>query len=284
MKYIVTGGAGFIGSNLVDALVEQGHKVYVWDNFCTGKAENLNHNINNISVEWLDISQTIPDIFSEGIDAIFHLAAEARIQPSFKKPLYTHNSNVTGTVHVLELARINNCKVIYAGTSSLYHDLYANPYTFTKGLAEQYCQLYNKIYGVPVAIARFFNVYGPRQIEDGDYATVIGIFEKQKRNNQPLTVTGTGEKRRDFTHVKDIVSGLIAMSKDNWNCEIFNLGSGTNYSINEVAQMFNHPITYLPNRPGEAETTLADISFSKEKLGWEPTQSLRNYIESIKWN
>ena len=286
MKYLVTGGAGFIGSNLVDQLIQQGHEICVWDNLSTGKQENVN---NKAWFSQYDIKNVNPStraesefcIYQYKFDAIFHLAAEARIQPSFLRPLGVHNSNTTATVNILELARLIKTKVIFAGTSSLYHDLYANPYTFTKGIAEQYCEMYNKIYNVPVAIARFFNVYGPRQIEEGAYSTVVGVFERQKRTGVPLTITGDGEKRRDFTHVNDIVSGLIAMSQDSWNCEIFNLGSGVNYSINELAQMFSHPFEYIPERPGEAQTTLADISFTKDKLNWEPRHCLRKYIESL---
>jgi UDP-glucose 4-epimerase len=163
----------------------------------------------------------------------------------------------------------------------VYHDKFANPYSFTKQLAEDYGTLYNRVYGVPVAIARFFNVYGPRQLEEGAYATVVGIFERQKRNGENLTVTGDGEKRRDFTHVDDIVSGLIAMSEEDWNAEIFNLGTGTNHSINEVAKMFDHPIEYIPARPGEAQTTLADIHNSKAMLGWRPKKSLKEYVDDL---
>ena len=276
-KYLVTGGAGFIGSHLVDRLVKSGHEVLVWDNLSTGKAENVNPLAHLVR---LDVSKRNLQFFIDrGFDTVFHLAALPRIQPSFDSPVETHQSNVDSMVYALEHARQFGCKVIFAGSSSIYHDQYANPYTFTKVLCEQYCEMYNKIYKVPVAIARFFNVYGPRQIEEGAYATVVGVFEKQKRKNVPLTITGTGEKRRDFTHVNDIVSGLVAMSKDRWNAEVFNLGSGRNHSINELAAMFNHPTTYIPNRPGEATDTLADIAYSMEKLGWEPKHQLEEYVK-----
>jgi len=274
MKYLVTGGAGFIGSNLVDRLIENGHEVVVWDNYSTGKKENENPKVAYINENIISCEYRV----ANGYDAIFHLAAEARIQPSFEHPLLTHNSNVTGTIHVLEQARKNNCRLIYAGSSSVYHDQYANPYSFTKMKAEEYCTLYNKIFNVPISIARFFNVYGPRQLEEGTYATVIGVFEKQRREGKPLTVTGDGEKRRDFTHVDDIVSGLIAMSKQDWNAEVFNLGTGINHSINELADMFQCPYVHIPERPGEATTTLADIQFSKESLGWSPERSLQEYV------
>jgi len=159
--------------------------------------------------------------------------------------------------------------------------MYANPYSFSKRLAEHYCMLYSRVYAVPTVIARFFNVYGSRQIEDGAYATVIGVFERQKREGLALTVTGAGEQRRDFTHVDDIVSGLIAMSKNKWEATIFDLGTGINYSINEVAKMFDQPIEYVSKRPGEAEVTLADITQSKKLLRWAPTHSLRAYVEKV---
>ena len=280
MNYLVTGGAGFIGSHLVDRLIDEGHKVFCLDNFVTGKLENLNSKAEFIFYK-------VEDLVADGgwgatnFDAIFHCAALARIQPSFDYPVKTHEANVNGTLAVLEFARQKKIKVIYAGTSSMYHCPYANPYTFTKGVGEQYCTLYNKVFDVPVAIGRFFNVYGPRQLEEGAYATVIGIFEKQWREGRPLTITGDGEKRRDFTHVSDIVSGLVAMSKDEWNCDIFNLGTGRNHSINELAALFKHETTYIPERPGEAQTTLADISFTQEKLGWAPQVSLEDYIDGV---
>lgn len=287
MKYLVTGGAGFIGSTLVDQLLEEGHEVTVLDNVSTGKWENLPSH-DKLKIDQDDVSNTYNNQIAKSwekttkkFDVIFHLAAEARIQPSFEKPVLTHNSNVTGTVGILELCRKHKARFVYAGSSSVYHDKFANPYTFTKQLAEDYGTLYNRVYDVPVAIARFFNVYGPRQLEEGAYATVLGVFERQKRNDEPLTVTGDGEKRRDFTHVDDIVSGLIAMSKDDWNADIFNLGTGTNHSINEVAEMFDHPITYIAERPGEAQTTLADIQESKSKLGWEPKKCLKEYVDGL---
>lgn len=271
MKYLVTGGSGFIGSHLVDKLVRQGHKVVIWDNYSTGKKKNENPKALYYNIDVAGIS---PDFHNIKYEAIFHLAGEARIQPSFKNPALTHDSNVTGTLKILEVAKRHCTKVIYAGSSSVYHDQYANPYSFTKMKAEEYCTLYNKVYEVPVAIARFFNVYGPRQLEEGAYATVIGIFERQRREKVPLTITGDGEQRRDFTHVEDIVDGLIAMSKDEWRANIFNLGTGTNHSINELAAMFQCPVKHIPSRPGEAQDTLADISFSMSHLNWKPKHSL----------
>jgi nucleoside-diphosphate-sugar epimerase len=280
MNYIVTGGLGFIGSNLVDDLINRGHQVLIYDDLSTGKMEYLNPKAILIPCRVEEIKQWIT---KEPVDAIFHLAAQSRIQPSFSDPYLTHCSNVSATANVLEFARKVRTKVIFAGTSCAYHDAMANPYAFTKNIGEQYCRLYADLYGVSVVIARFFNVYGPRQMEEGTHSTVVGIFERQKRNNMPLTITGTGEKRRDFIHVKDIVSGLIAMalSTETWHGEAFNLGSGINFSIKEVAEMFKHPIQYIPDRPGEAQITLADIELTKDALGWEPIMSLKDYINSV---
>lgn len=284
MSILVTGGAGFIGSNLVDKLVSMGEDVTVFDSYSTGKTENENPQAHYFKKDVADLTTDLTGISETligGFKTIFHLAAEARIQPSFHKPLETHRSNVTGTARVLELARKYGSRIIYAGSSSVYHDPYANPYSFTKFKAEEYCTLYNKVYDVPVAIARFFNVYGPRQLTEGAYATVIGIFERQKAAVEPLTITGDGEQRRDFTHVSDIVDGLIAMSTKDWNSDIFNLGTGTNYSINELAGLFKHATKYIPKRRGEARTTLADIKISQDLLGWSPKHTLEDYVNGL---
>lgn len=282
MKSIVTGSLGFIGSNLVDKLIEEGHEVLGLDNISTGSLHYLNKKAKFLNLDIRDNyleNKTIKDFNPE---VIFHLAAQSRVQPSFKTPKFSLETNSQGTVNILELARLIGSRVVYAGSSAFYFDPYANPYVYSKWIGEEHCKLYNKLYNVPVAIARFFNVFGNRMTSHGENAAVLGIFERQKINNEELTVTGTGEKRRDFCHVEDICSGLIAMSKDNWNCEIFNLGSGINYSINEVARMFNPiGIKYLPNCPGEALETLADISFTTEKLGWTPKHNLKDYINEF---
>jgi len=293
-KCLVTGGAGFVGSNLVDYLIEQGDEVDIIDDLSTGKLNNIHPKAKLIYKMNLKSFRYSSDFEKpRDYDVIFHLAAQSRIQPSFSDPATTHDSNVTGTMCILEYARkcsdfrleqlkkIQRTRVVYAGSSTFYFDVMANPYAFCKHIGEEYCRMYNSVYKIPAAIARFFNVYGPRQLEEGTFATVIGIFEKQKKLGEPLTITGDGEQRRDFTHVLDIVKGLVAMSNDDWNGESFPLGTGTNYSINEVARMFRHEYTYLPKRPGEAEDTKADISYTTEKLGWTPTMSLEAYIATL---
>lgn len=293
MRAIVTGGLGFIGSNLVDRLVEQGHEVWAFDNLVGGRWENTNpksftyhidiREINDPDPSHQDIPYVAGECWGDGkVDAVFHLAALARIQPSFSRPYETLSVNCTGTVSVLEFARATGAKVIYAGSSSFYADPHKNPYAHSKWIGEEHCKMYNKVYGVSTSIARFFNVYGKRHVREGDNACLLGIFERQKMAGQPLTVTGTGEKRRDFTHVDDICDGLIAMSKGDWNGEVFNLGRGKNYSINEVAAMFKpEKVEYIADRPGEAWSTLADLAFTKEKLGWEPKNNLPDYVESF---
>lgn len=287
-KYLVTGGAGFIGSTLVDRLVEEEDcEVTVWDNLSSGKKENLN---SKAKFHLVDIHKIRPEKYKNQFDAIFHLAGTSRIQPSFDDPVGTHSSNVTGTIKILEIARLSNlpfAKIIYAGSSSFYYDTHANPYACTKWMGEEYCKLYSTNFRVPTAIARFFNVYGPRQIDKGAYATVIGIFEREKREgSSSLPIAGLGEhmgyQRRDFIHVDDIVSGLIAMKKEYWYGEIFDLGTGKNHAIMDIAKMFNpSSIRYVRQKPGEAKDTLADISYTKEKLDWEPTQHLEDYIKNF---
>lgn len=279
MRCLVTGGAGFVGSHLVDQLVADGHEVTVWDAYTTGKKGNENPKARYYDIP---VERICPEHHTaQPHDVIFHLAGEARIQPSFLNPVKVHEANVTGTVKMLEVARHQKARFVYAGSSSVLHDPFANPYSFSKMMSEWYCTLYHKVYGVSAAIARFFNVYGPRQLEDGPYATVIGIFEKQFREGRPLTITGDGEQRRDFTHVSDIVDGLVGMSQFDCDAEVFCLGTGKNYSINEVAALFKHPTVYIDKRPGEAPATFALIGRSKAKFGYCPKYHLQDYIEGV---
>lgn len=278
MKFLVTGGAGFIGSNLVDLLIGQGHLVEVWDNLSTGKEENINQ---NAFLRVVDISEDIDEMYLNNWDTIFHLAALPSIQDSLHNPEITNKVNVNGTVNILEVARKTGSKVIYAGSSSVYFDPLANPYAFTKFVGEEYCRMYNKIWKVPVAITRFFNVYGKRHNRRAKYATVIASFEEQMIQNNLLKIYGDGSKRRDFTHVEDIVIGLYLASSKEWNGDIFNFGKGKNYSIKELAHMFTDDknIKYLSERKGEAQETLANIFETKGKLGWIPQRDLTIYVE-----
>ena len=279
-RALVTGGLGFVGSHLVDLLVERGHHVTVIDNLCT---ESSSRSYMRPEVEyWIDDVRNLDKqkYAGQGFHYVFHLAALARIQPSFADPLGYISSDVMGTAHVLEYARKCGAKrLVYAGSSSAYGGPMLNPYAWAKYTGEQACELYSEVYGLSTVVARFFNVYGSRQPLTGDWATVVGVFEGQSAKGQPLTVTGDGEQRRDFTHVADIVGGLYALSQEGPRSgEIYNLGTGKNHSINELAEMFGGPISYIPARPGEARTTLADISRTTEATGWKPKFSIEDYI------
>jgi UDP-glucose 4-epimerase len=283
MKILVTGGAGFVGTNLLKSLQIQkpNAELYSIDNYSTGYKEN---EIDGVKYQEADIhTEEATEIINYiEPDIIYHLAALARIQPSFKFPISTFDSNMLGTQRVLEYARQNKTPVIYAGSSSTHGGVHKNPYTFSKWVGEELCKLYSKVYDVPTIITRFYNVYGDHMIPGkSPYSTVIQIFNEQFKNNQPLTVTGTGEKRRDFTHVLDICDALISCSDHpELKAEFFELGRGKNYSINEVADMYGTTKTYIPNRPGEAQTTLADFSKATKILGYTPFRNLKDYIEN----
>ena len=286
MKALVTGGAGFVGTNLVKRLLSDGHDVISMDNYSSGFTKNHQDGCKYLDFDCTDEEswEQIKEFWEANMpDVIFHMAALARIQPSIKDPYKTILNNFTSTLNTLEYARKNNIRFVYAGSSSFHHGLYESPYAWSKFSGEDLCKLYSNIYEMDTAICRFYNVYGPHQIEEGTYATVIGIFEKQYREGQPLTIVGDGEQRRDFTHIDDIVDGLIKCSEQPFKAEIFELGSGKNYSINEVADMFDkyYIREYIPARKGEYDVTLADYSLAKDVLDWKPTKDLSDYINSI---
>tara|TARA_A100001515_G_C4589798_1_gene215641 strand:- start:89 stop:994 length:906 start_codon:yes stop_codon:yes gene_type:complete len=295
MKILVTGGCGFVGSNLVDMLVKNSNnQVLVIDNLDTGKKEHCNKEAeyifadirdvfaNSSSIADLAISRTISKkhaSFLRDVDVIYHLAALARIQPSFGRPIETIHVNAFGTALICEYARRVGAKVVYSGSSSFYGGTSLNPYAFSKWQGEEVCKMYSEVYDLKTTIARFFNVYGPRHPSSGPYATVVGIFEELTKNNEPLTIVGDGDQRRDFTHIDDICKGMMAIAKDDYKGEVFNLGTGTNHSINELASYFGGETVYLPQRPGEARNTLADISKTTELTSWLPTKELREYVK-----
>jgi UDP-glucose 4-epimerase len=281
-RALVTGGLGFVGSHLVELLLSKGCQVSVMDNLSSESSSRTN--MREGVKYWIDDIRNINSYkyVDEKFDTVFHLAALSRIQPSFQAPLDTLSVNIQGTACVLEFARQCGANVVYAGSSSAYAGPMLNPYAYAKYTGEQVCEMYSKIYGMNTATARFFNVYGARQPIVGPYATVVGIFEEQKKKGMPLTVTGDGEQRRDFTHVSDIVKGLYALSKGDCRGEVYNLGTGRNHSINELAGLFEpKEIKYIPARPGEARKTLADISLTRQKFEWTPTTMIENYVKEF---
>jgi UDP-glucose 4-epimerase len=281
MKILVTGGAGFIGSNLIELLLDKGHEVTSIDNY------SLGFKINHI-VGATYIDKDINDINSltDRYDLVYHLAALSRVQPSFNKPSETFNSNVNGTQKVCEFVRLSNAKLVYAGSSSRWHDPSQSPYAFTKHIGEEICHLYRGTYGLDIEVARFYNVYGKREILDGEYAAVIGRWRTQIEEGKAITIVGDGEQKRDFTKVDDIVSGLflIGMKRES-HTDAWELGCGVNYSINEVYKMFKEKFNcdkvYVPDEPGNYRSTLRVNNDAIERLGWKPTNSLYDYIKEL---
>ena len=284
MRALVTGGAGFVGTNLIKRLLDDGHDVISIDNYSTGFKDNHQEGCQYFDIDITDMKSY--SFFVSGInkpDVIFHLAALARIQPSIKNPVPPLETNVMGTLNILEYARNNNIQVIYSGSSTKHHGVFKSPYAWSKFGGEELCRLYSKIYDLNTTICRFYNVYGEYHIRTGDYATVVGIFEDQFLNDKPITITADGEQRRDFTHVDDIVEALVRCVGKDFRAEEFELGRGKNYSINDIANMFgkDYPKQYIPERPGEYPETLAEFSNAKDKLGWKATKDIDDYI--INW-
>jgi len=279
MKTLVTGGVGFIGTNLVKRLLKDGHEVTSIDNYSTGFKENEQEGCKYYNLDLAN--ETYIYNLPEEYDVIYHMAALARIQPSIDKPHPAIKNNFLSTLNILEYARTRNIRVVYAGSSSIHHGIYESPYAWSKFSGEDLCKLYGNVYNMESSICRFYNVYGDYQIKEGTYATVLGIFQNQYENEEPLTIVGDGEQRRDFTHVDDIVDGIIRSSEQEFYGEIFELGRGVNHSINEVAGMFgkDYPCDSLPFREGEYDVTLADYSHAQKVLGWKPTKNLEDYME-----
>ncbi len=281
MKALITGGVGFVGTNLIKRLLKDGHKVVSLDNYSTGLIKNEQEGCTYFNVDIRDAVDF--DFFMEKPDVIFHLAALPRIQPSFDYPAITFEANVLGTMNILEWARKNNTPVVYAGSSSTHGGVYKNPYTFTKWQGEELCKMYSEIYDLPTSICRFYNVYGPHHLTEGEYCTVIGIFETQYQNNEPLTITSDGEQRRDFTHVDDIVDGLMRCSEHfTFKGEEFEFGYGENFSINVIADSFDSSKEYIDERPGEVRETLCTDKKAHKLLGWKPKKNVLDYIEDFK--
>ena len=292
-KSLVTGGAGFIGSNLVDQLIEIGHKVIVIDNEYSDAHEQFYYN-EKAEYHKLDIRDDATRSLYDGVDYVFHIAAEARIGPSIENPTETVSINSFGTCTVLQFAREAGVKrVIYSSTSSAYGlqepphvealpDDCLNPYSVSKVNGEKLCKMYTDLFGLETVIFRYFNVYGNRQPIKGQYAPVIGIFLRQLENDQELTIVGDGEQRRDFVNVLDIcranIMAAISNPDDDAYGQVYNVGTGINYSVNQIAEMFNTETKYIPARKGEARISLANIEKIYNTFAWRPQVNLEEWI------
>lgn len=297
MKSIVTGGAGFIGSHLVEKLLELNHEVICIDNESSQSNEQFHWNTkaDNYKLDICNYNHIAPLFYN--VDYVFHMAAESRIEPSIKNPLNTNKVNILGTTNVLQAAREHGVqKVLYSSTSaayghnkiphkeSMYEDC-LNPYSVSKVCGEKICKMYTELFKVKTVVFRYFNVYGPRQPSSGQYAPVIGIFLRQKQASQPLTIVGNGLQRRDFIHVFDVVNANICAAENNITNDlygtVFNVGSGQNYSVLEIAKMISSNYEFIEQRKGEMKETLADISKIQNILPWKPTQDLEDFIQSL---
>ena len=276
-RVLVTGGAGFIGTNLIRKLVNEGHNIVSVDNYSTGYKTN---HIDGVEYIEFDIRNVTNYNAWGDFDIVYHLAALARIQPSFKVPIETFEVNANGTLLLAKYCSDRNIPLVFAGSSSHWSGKFKNPYTFSKDISEEIIQLFQQHYGLKASIARFYNVYGPHHLKEGAYCTVIGKWETAYENKKPLTIYGSGEKRRDFTHVDDIINALVLINeKQAWG-HIFELGRGKNYSINEIADMYSTDVVYEADKPGEAQITLCTDTLAKEILGWEAKLNIEDYIKN----
>ena len=293
-KVLITGGSGFIGSNIVNRLINDGNHVIVIDNesaichdqfYWNDKAENYKYDI-------VDYDSIYP-LFKD-VDTVFHIAAEARIQPTLENPLLAFKTNVLGTANILQASRENNVRRVVYSTTSSYYGLNnslpnvetqiedcLNPYSVSKVSGDKIMKMYYDLYGLETISLRYFNVYGKNEPTKGHYAPVIGLFLKQYKNNEQLTVTGDGLQRRDFTNIEDVVSAnILAMNcvLDSYG-EVFNVGYGKNYSILEIANMISGDIIFIPARLGEARETLSDTNKIRSMMGWKPKVPIDIWIK-----
>jgi len=296
MISLVTGGAGFIGSNLVDYLLKQGHTVVTVDNESANNEKFYWTHENGMA---LNVKGDITDykfmknVFT-GVDYVFHLAAESRLQPAIENPIGAVEKNCVGTTVMLQCAReVGVKRFVYSSTSSAYGnnpypnvetqpDDCLNPYSASKAAGEKFCKMYTDLYGLETVILRYFNVFGQRSPARGQYAPVIGIFQRQKEAGEPLTLVGDGSQKRDFIHVEDVArANYIAATVDLGDHigEVFNIGSGKNYSIKDIADVISDNQVFIPKRSGEMETTLADITKVESVMGWKPEIDVLEWIK-----
>lgn len=292
---LVTGGAGFIGSHLVDALLAENISVRVIDNYSTGRSENLAHVSGKVEIIEADIAKSGSwQKHFQGADWVFHLGALADIVPSIQRPADYFLANVTGTFNVLEAARNAGVKrFIYAASSSCYGIPESYPtaetaeispqytYALTKRLGEELVMHWAQLYNLPAIALRLFNVYGPRSRTSGTYGAVFGVFLAQKLAGKPFTVVGDGTQTRDFTYVTDVASVFLTAAKSSSYAEIYNVGSGETVSVNRLVELLGGEVTYIPKRPGEPDCTYADISKIRRELKWEPKVNIKHGVDNV---
>lgn len=281
-KILVTGGCGFIGHALTLELIKKGYDVDVIDNLSIGKEAMIPVGCNFLGGD----IRAMDNMEDKSYQYIFHLAALSRIQPSFENPYTTFSVNVDGTKQVVKYAVKNGCKLIYAGSSSKHHNPELSPYAMSKYMGEVWVKMEKRVFGLNSEIVRFYNVYGPGELVDSHMAAVIGLWRSQVEKNHPITIVGDGEQRRDFTHIDDIVDGLIRIAESEEKHEdAWELGTGKNYSINEVANLFKEKFkcvkVYMSNQKGNYRETIRINNDAIERLGWKPTDKLVEYIKSL---
>ncbi len=296
-KYLVTGGAGFIGTNIVKELIRQGNQVVVFDNYAAGKKEDRMQPEATYVEGDIRNSDDLNSVCKQGFDGIFHLAALPRVSFSVENPLLTHGANIDGTLNVLLAARDHKIKrVVFSSSSSVYGNqetfplqedmkpVPISPYALHKFVGENYCRLFSNLYGVETVSLRYFNVYGPYFDPEGAYALVIGKFIKQVKDGKPMTVCGDGEYFRDYTHVNDIVrANILAMqSSAVGKGDVLNIGNGNPHSVNELVKLIGGAFEFVPERPGDVRYTEADSTKAKNLLGWEPTIRLEEGVAELK--
>ena len=292
---IVTGGAGFIGSHLVDALLAENISVRVIDNYSTGRPENLAHVAGQVELVEADFAKSgsWQKLFQD-TDWVFHLGALADIVPSIQRPADYFQANVDGTFNVLEAAKNAGVKrFVYAASSSCYGipDKYPTseaaeispqyPYALTKRLGEELVMHWAQLYNLPAIALRLFNVYGPRSRTSGTYGAVLGVFLAQKLANKPFTVVGDGTQTRDFTYVTDVANAFLTAAQSSVCEEIFNVGSGETVSVNRLVELLGGEVTYIPKRPGEPDCTYADITKIRRELKWQPKVDIKQGVDNV---
>lgn len=295
---VVTGGAGFIGSHLTDALLSVGRRVVVVDNLAVGRLENLAQHQENPAFRFVEgdvADRALMRAVIQGAERVFHLAAMADIVPSVQNPTTYHDANVNGCFAVAEAARAAGVRrLMYAASSSCYgipaayptrEDAAIDPrypYALTKNLGEQLLLHWSMLYALPVVSLRLFNVYGPRARTSGTYGAVFGVFLAQKLAGKPLTIVGDGAQTRDFTYVSDVVSAFLTAAEKGDVGQVYNVGSGATVSVNRLVELIGADrVDYLPKRPGEPDCTFADITKIRTELGWIPTVTIEEGVDRL---